>query len=101
MLWKEYLKRDYSQQEDDIRYKIREAWMMMNILNLASDIGKKADKKKLKGMFICDPRHFEGLEKLADDLGIETEKVKIKRAIKTEEIEKELEQDIEIKEKNK
>jgi len=101
MLWKEYLKRDYSEQEDEIRYKVREAWMMMNILNLARDISKIADKKKIKAMFICDPKHFEGLEKLTEDLGIETEKIKIKRAIKTEEIEKELEQEIEIKETSK
>ena len=93
LLWKEYLQKDYGQQENEIRYKVREAWMMMNILNLAKEI----DGKKLRGLFMCDLRHFNGLEKLAEDLGVETEKVKIKRAIKTEEIEEELE--IELKEK--
>ena len=92
VLWKEYLKRDYEEQENEVRYKVREAWMMMNILNLAKDI----DGKKLKGLFICDLRHFNGLEKLSEELGVETEKIKIKRTIKTAEIEEELEEDVEI-----
>ncbi|MFX1408380.1 MAG: hypothetical protein ACFFBW_15625 [Promethearchaeota archaeon] len=89
ILWKEYLQKDYNSQEDEVRYKIREAWMMMNILNLA----KNAEGKKLKALFICDLRHFDGLEKLAEELGVETEQVKIKRVIKTEELEKEVEID--------
>jgi hypothetical protein len=92
VLWKEYLQRDYYNQEDEIRYKVREAWMMMNILNSAKEI----NGKKLKGMVICDNRHFEGLESLANELGIETEQVKIKRTVKTEEIEEELENEVEI-----
>ncbi|MFX1409435.1 MAG: hypothetical protein ACFFA6_03725 [Promethearchaeota archaeon] len=90
VIWKEYLQKDYDQQEDEIRYNVREAWMMMNILNLAKII----KSKKLKGLFICDLRHFNGIEKLAADLGVDIEKIKIKRAIKIEEIEEELENDI-------
>jgi len=90
LLWKEYLQRDFDEQEDEVRYKIREAWMMMNILNLA----KEVDGKSLKGLFICDLRHFNGIEKLAGDLGVETEQIKIKRTIK--EIEREMEEEIEI-----
>ncbi|MFX0031835.1 MAG: hypothetical protein ACFE8E_02740 [Candidatus Hodarchaeota archaeon] len=92
ILWKEYLQKDYDTQEDEVRYKVREAWMMMNILNLAKDV----QGKKLKGMFICDLRHFNGIEKLSEDLGIEIEQVKIKRTIKTEDLEKDLEKDVEI-----
>ncbi len=92
VLWKEYLKNDYDSQEDEIRYKVREAWMMMNTLNLAKEI----KGKKLKGLFICDLRHFEGLDKLANDLGIDTEQIKIKRTIKTAEIEKEYEEEVEV-----
>jgi len=93
VLWKEYLKQDYDLQEDQIRYQVREAWMMMNILNLAKEI----KGKKLKGLFICDLRHFEGLDKLANDLEIDTERIIIKRTIKTAEIEKKYEDDIELK----
>lgn len=91
-LWKEYLQKDYDTQEDEIRYRVREAWMMMNTLNLAKEI----EGKKLKALFVCDLRHFNGLEKLANDLDIETEQVKIKRTIKTQELEEEFEDDIEI-----
>ncbi len=90
LLWKEYLQRDFDDQEDEVRFKVREAWMMMNILNLAREI----DGKKLKGLFICDLRHFNGLDKLASDLGVETEQIKIKRTLK--EVEKEMEDDIEL-----
>ncbi|NVM16282.1 MAG: hypothetical protein HWN80_01095 [Candidatus Lokiarchaeota archaeon] len=89
-LWKEYIKQDYDSQEDEIRYKVREAWMMMNILNLAKEI----KGKKLTGLFICDLRHFEGLDKLANDLGIDIEQIKIKRTIKNAEIERKYEQEV-------
>ena len=92
VLWKEYLEQDYEQQEDEVRYTVREAWMMMNIMNLAKDV----EGTKLKGLFICDLRHFNGIEKLATDLGVDIEKIKIKRTIKTEDVEEELEKDIEI-----
>ncbi len=92
VLWKEYMQKDYEQEEDKVRYNVREAWMMMNILNLARDI----EDKKIKGIFICDTRHFAGIEKLASDLGIQTEQVKIKRRIKSLEVEKALEDEIEI-----
>jgi len=97
VLWKEYLCRDYDEQEDEVRYKVREAWMMMNILNLA----KEVNGKKLKGLFICDLKHFNGIEKLADELGVETEQIKVKRNIKMEEVEKELEEEIEVEDKSK
>ena len=92
VIWKEYLHEDYNQQENEIRYNVREAWMMMNILNFAKTIMNK----KLKGLFICDVRHFDGIEKLAADLGVDTEKIMIKRAIKTEEVEEQFEKDIEL-----
>ena len=92
VLWKEYLQMDYNNQEDEIRYKVREAWMMMNILKF----GKEFEGKKLKCLLICDPRHFNGFEKLSLDLGIETEQVKINRRIKTEEIGEIFEKDLEI-----
>jgi len=97
LIWKEYLKKDYDDQEDEVRYKVREAWMMMNILNLAKDIGKNVETNKLKGFFICDKRHFDGLDDLAESLGVETEKIKIKKSIKTEEVEKEMEKEVEVK----
>jgi len=92
ILWKEYLKQDYDIQEDEIRYKVREAWMMMKILKSAKEI----EGNKLKAMFICDPRHFNGLEKLSEELGVETEQVKIKRTIKTEQVEQIFEKELEV-----
>lgn len=78
VLWKEYLLRDYDDQENEIRYKVREAWMMMKVLDFAREI----ENKKLTGFIICDLRHFNGLEKLATELGVEIEQIKIQRSIK-------------------
>ncbi|MFX1463834.1 MAG: hypothetical protein ACFFBF_12445 [Promethearchaeota archaeon] len=92
VLWKEYLKQDYDSQEDEIRYKVREAWMMMKILNVAREI----EGNKIIGMFICDPRHFIGLGKLSEELGIEIEQVRIERTIKTESVEQVFEKELEV-----
>lgn len=78
LLWKEYLQQEYDTQEDEIRYKVREAWMMMGILKLA----KKLGDRKLNALFICDSKHFKGITQLAEELGIETEEIKIKRLTK-------------------
>ncbi|MFX1431230.1 MAG: NAD(P)-dependent methylenetetrahydromethanopterin dehydrogenase [Promethearchaeota archaeon] len=78
VLWKEYLQQEHDIQENEIRYNVREAWMMMGILKFA----KQMIEKKLKAFFICDSRHFEGINKLTEELGIETEKIKIKRSAK-------------------
>jgi len=78
LLWKEYLQKEYDTQEDEIRYKVREAWMMMGILKLA----KTLEDKKLNAFFICDSKHFKGITQLTEELGIETEEIKIKRSVK-------------------
>ncbi|MFX1304453.1 MAG: methylene-tetrahydromethanopterin dehydrogenase N-terminal domain-containing protein [Promethearchaeota archaeon] len=78
VLWKEYLQQEYNLQENEIRYNVREAWMMMGIIKFA----KKMIEKKLKAFFICDHRHFKGITKLAEDLGIQTEEIRIKRLAK-------------------
>jgi len=73
--WKEYLKSDYKNQEDELRFKIRESWMMMGILELT----KKFDKKEVISLFICDKRHFDGIVFLADELEIQHEIINIKK----------------------
>jgi len=57
VMWYEYLREDCKTQEEELRYKIRESWMMMGILELA----KKQDKKELTTFFICDKRHYDGI----------------------------------------
>ena len=78
VLWKEYLQQEYDSQENEIRYSVREAWMMMGILQFA----KQMIEKKLTAFFICDSRHFEGIRNLTAELGIQTEEIKIKRSAK-------------------
>ncbi|MCK4280491.1 MAG: hypothetical protein KAX10_00120 [Candidatus Lokiarchaeota archaeon] len=77
IVWEDYLQGEYENQEEEIRYKIREAWMMMGVL----DIAKEQKEKNLKCLFICDKRHFDGITSLADDLGIEVQKFEVKKSI--------------------
>ncbi|MBD3214810.1 MAG: hypothetical protein GF311_19520, partial [Candidatus Lokiarchaeota archaeon] len=80
VLWKEYLQREYDQQEDEVRYEVREAWMMMKIVNLA----KAMEKDKLKGIFICDLSHFRGINDLSEDLNIKTKQIKLEKKVSVE-----------------
>ncbi|MFW9823191.1 MAG: methylene-tetrahydromethanopterin dehydrogenase N-terminal domain-containing protein [Candidatus Thorarchaeota archaeon] len=78
ILWKEHLKQEYNDKENEIRYKTREAWMIMKIMKIAS----KIEKKNLIAFHVCDLRHFEGFKDLAEDLGVNLEEIKIKRESK-------------------
>lgn len=75
--WGEYLQQLCEEEENEIRYNIREAWMMMAILKAAQAQGKK----KVTGLVICDKDHFDGFSKLSEDLGIEVEKLNIKKSV--------------------
>ncbi|TFG12770.1 MAG: hypothetical protein EU535_05805 [Promethearchaeota archaeon] len=78
VMWYEYLKEDLKAQEEELRYKIRESWMMMGILELA----KKQQKKELTAFFICDKRNFDGIVFLANELDITSEIINIKKVAK-------------------
>ncbi len=78
VLWKEHLQQEYNNKENDIRYKVREAWMMMKIMKFA----RKIEKKNLTAFHICDPHHFKGIKRLAEELGVIIEEIKIKRESK-------------------
>ncbi|MBA7526669.1 hypothetical protein ES705_18836 [subsurface metagenome] len=78
IIWKQLLKDDFKAQEDEIRYKVREAWMMMTILELA----KKQEKNQLKAFFITDKRHFDGISFLAKELDIRIEIINLKKVAK-------------------
>jgi len=75
---KEYLDSEYKNEEDKIRYEVRENWMMMKIL----DIANKIDKTDIKISFIGDRNHFEGIKKLSEELQIEITVIDAGRIIK-------------------
>ncbi len=77
IIWREYLKREYKKEENEIRYNVREAWMMMKIINIA----KSFKKEKLNALFICDSSHFRGIDELSEKLNIETKIIKIEKKV--------------------
>ncbi|MHA1334662.1 MAG: methylene-tetrahydromethanopterin dehydrogenase N-terminal domain-containing protein [Promethearchaeota archaeon] len=80
IIWRNYLQDEYNEKENEVRYKVREAWMMMKVLKKA----KTFTEKKLTGLLICDERHFEGLDNLAKDLNVLTEQIKLQKTVKIE-----------------
>ena len=75
LLWKQYLQQEYNEQENEVRYKVREAWMMMKIMNIA----RNYDSKNIVAFHICDVRHFDGIKQYSEELGVDTIEIKIKR----------------------
>lgn len=78
MLRAEYLAAEVDAEIRNIKYSIRQAWMMMGVLDKARAIGAPA----LTGMLLCDAGHFEGLASLAGQLGIECVKINIDKKVK-------------------
>ncbi len=77
VLWREHLQNDYEIKEEEVRYKVREAWMMMKIVNIA----KRMNDKKLVGLFILDPSHNQGIIELASSLNVNAEEIKIEKKV--------------------
>nr|MDO8090124.1 methylenetetrahydromethanopterin dehydrogenase [Candidatus Sigynarchaeota archaeon] len=59
----------------------REAWMMKGILDRARDF----KKKNVTALFICDPRHTDGISKLCTDLDVDLVTIKVKKEVKNPE----------------
>ncbi len=79
--WGQYFEQELRENEDDVRNRVREAWMMMGILGRA----RESQKKNVTAMFICDPRHNEGMSKLCADLDVDLVTVKVKKEVKNPE----------------
>ncbi len=77
-VWRQYLKDECKLEEEEMKFKVRESWMMMGVLELA----KKIDKYNITGLFICDKRNFDGIVFLADELNIQHELVSVKKVVK-------------------
>ncbi|MFW9951165.1 MAG: hypothetical protein ACFFKA_13685, partial [Candidatus Thorarchaeota archaeon] len=77
-VWRQYLKDECKLEEEEMKFKVRESWMMMGVLELA----KKVEKSNLIGLFICDKRNFDGIVFLADELNIQHEIVTVKKVVK-------------------
>jgi methylene-tetrahydromethanopterin dehydrogenase len=80
VLWRDYLEKEYDDQENEVRYEVREAWMMMKIVNLT----KKFKKDNVKGMFICDLSHFRGIKELAEELNVNAKQIRLDRKVNVE-----------------
>jgi methylene-tetrahydromethanopterin dehydrogenase len=77
-VWRQYLKDECKLEEEEMRFKVRESWMMMGVLEIA----KKIDKYNVIGLFICDKRNFDGIVFLADELNIQHELVSVRKVVK-------------------
>ncbi|MFX1558981.1 MAG: NAD(P)-dependent methylenetetrahydromethanopterin dehydrogenase [Promethearchaeota archaeon] len=68
------------QLEDEIReieFGIRESWIAMGILEEAD----KVEKKKVKGIHLCSPQHFQGLQDLLEMVDVDVTPVTFKSKV--------------------
>ncbi|MEM3563395.1 MAG: NAD(P)-dependent methylenetetrahydromethanopterin dehydrogenase [Candidatus Jordarchaeaceae archaeon] len=79
--WAQYFEQNLKEIEEDIKFRVREAWMMSGVLNQAREI----KKKNVTAMLICDPRHADGISKLCTDLDVDLVTVKAKKEIHNKE----------------
>ena len=79
--WGQYFEQELRENEDDLRFRVREAWMMKGILDRARDF----KKKNVTALFICDPRHTDGISKLCTDLDVDLVTIKVKKEVKNPE----------------
>ncbi|HMF34210.1 MAG TPA: NAD(P)-dependent methylenetetrahydromethanopterin dehydrogenase [Candidatus Lokiarchaeia archaeon] len=73
--WYQYLKQQEEDVFKEVRYKVREAWMVMGLI----DQVKKIEKDKVSVFLIADAAHFEGFGKLFEELGFKCETINIER----------------------
>jgi len=81
--WFQYLKQQEEEVFKDVKYRVREAWMTMGLI----DQVKKVNSEKVTAFLIADAAHFEGFAKLFDELGFSYELINIeKKFTKVEEL---------------
>ncbi|NHI90383.1 MAG: hypothetical protein EAX87_12725 [Candidatus Thorarchaeota archaeon] len=63
----QYIQDQFEDELRDIEFGIRESWIAMGILKEADNI----EKKKINGIHLCSPQHFEGLMNLLEMVDVD------------------------------
>jgi methylene-tetrahydromethanopterin dehydrogenase len=73
----QYIQDQFEDELQDIEFGVRESWIAMGILKEADNI----EKKKITGIHLCSPQHFEGLMRLLEMVDVDVTPVTFKREV--------------------
>ena len=69
---------EIEEQEHEIKFPIRESWMVMGILDHAKEV---TGKDEVTCLHICSPEHAEGIKQLLETLNIKVETAKLSKKV--------------------
>ncbi len=69
---------DIEEQEKEVKFPIRESWIVMGILDHAKEI---AGKDEITCLHICSPEHVEGTKQLLESLEAKVETAKLSKKV--------------------
>ena len=72
------LQLELEEQEQEVRFPIRESWMVMGILDQARGLDAK---EEITSLHICSPEHVDGIKKLLESLDVRVEVLKLSKKI--------------------
>ena len=69
---------EIEEQEHEIKFPIRESWMVMGILDHAKEV---TGKDEVTCLHICSPEHAEGIKQLLETLNVKVETAKLSKKV--------------------
>ncbi len=74
----QYLQSELEKQENEVKFSVRESWIVMKILDIARNI---TSNKELMCIHISSPEHSKGVAKLLEKLNITVETIAVSKEI--------------------
>jgi methylene-tetrahydromethanopterin dehydrogenase len=72
------LQLEIEEQEQEVKFPIRESWIVMGILDHAKEV---TGKDEITCLHICSPEHAEGVKKLLESLNAKVETAKLSKKV--------------------
>ena len=72
------LQLDIEEQEQEVKFPIRESWIVMGILDHAKEV---TGKDEITCLHVCSPEHVEGVKKLLESLNAKVETAKLSKKV--------------------
>jgi len=72
------LQLEFEEELNEICFPVRERWIAMGILDRAQEI---SDKEEVTCLYICSPKHVEGVKNLLESLDVKVEVIKVSKKI--------------------
>jgi methylene-tetrahydromethanopterin dehydrogenase len=69
---------EIEEQEHEVKFPIRESWIVMGILDQAREI---SDKNEITCLHICSPEHTQGIKELLESLDAKVETAKLSKKV--------------------